>query len=522
MHPSELGLLLENPRRGDVAAIATSLRANGQMKPIVVNKGTHTGRPYEVLAGNHTLKAIRNLAEQYPDDDRWQNVLVHIVDVDEDHAKRFVVADNHTSEKGANDVQALLKLLDSLDDLDGTTYVEDDLASMRAMNAKLAEKEPSIDDLLAKDALGDGNPDEGSTMDDEKPAAAEDGDAPAQLETDESIHQSGALTEKFGTQPFTVIDTRQGDWVNRARAWKTLGIASELGRDSELLYSDPRTLYANWYQIRNAARDIEPEITDKEIVEKYESQLEPFKGGSGTSIFDPALVETLVTWFSAPGQHILDPWAGGSVRGVVSAALGRHYTGIDLRAEQVEANKDQWQDIAPKLNGALGSPAWLHGDARTRLAEVPQDAYDMVIGCPPYYDLEKYSDNPQDLSNLPTAAFDKEMAATLTSLAAALKDDTYLTFVVAPVRDKKGYLRDMKTMMITAAAQAGLGYVNDIVLVNPIGTKGLAAGRHFAGARTLARVHQDIVVFVKGDRKRAAKKLGAVDVQSLEDLGLAA
>ena len=47
----------QNPRRGDVQAIADSLRVNGHFRPIVVNKGTHTGRPMEVLAGNHTIMA---------------------------------------------------------------------------------------------------------------------------------------------------------------------------------------------------------------------------------------------------------------------------------------------------------------------------------------------------------------------------------------------------------------------------------------------------------------------------------
>lgn len=54
----------KNPRRGDVQAIADSLRVNGQFRPIVVNRGTHTGRPMEVLAGNHTLMAARDLAEE--------------------------------------------------------------------------------------------------------------------------------------------------------------------------------------------------------------------------------------------------------------------------------------------------------------------------------------------------------------------------------------------------------------------------------------------------------------------------
>lgn len=38
------------------------------------------------------------------------------------------------------------------------------------------------------------------------------------------------LTERFIVPPFTVLDTRQGYWQDRKRAWIALGIKSELGR----------------------------------------------------------------------------------------------------------------------------------------------------------------------------------------------------------------------------------------------------------------------------------------------------
>lgn len=128
--PADLHLYHRNPRTGDVKAIEGSLRAHGQYKPIVVNKGTHTGRPYEVLAGNHTLMAIRNLAESDPDDERWHNVLVHEIDVDDDRAARIVLADNRTSELGSFDSAALTGLLSGLPDLSGTGYSEDDLKGL--------------------------------------------------------------------------------------------------------------------------------------------------------------------------------------------------------------------------------------------------------------------------------------------------------------------------------------------------------------------------------------------------------
>ena len=82
-------------------------------------------------------------------------------------------------------------------------------------------------------------------------------------------------------------------------------------------------------------------------------------GQTGTSIFDPVLCELAYRWFCPPGGHVLDPFAGGSVRGIVAVQLGREYTGIDLRPEQVAANEVQAASICPQA-----SPRWLVGDSR--------------------------------------------------------------------------------------------------------------------------------------------------------------
>lgn len=130
-HVSDLNTYHRNPRTGDVEAIMASMKANGVYKPIVVNRGTHTGRPMEVLAGNHSLKALRNLAEQHPDQEQWQKVDTWVVDVDEDRAARIVLADNRTSDLASYDDEELASLLGTLDgDLEGTGFDPDDLADL--------------------------------------------------------------------------------------------------------------------------------------------------------------------------------------------------------------------------------------------------------------------------------------------------------------------------------------------------------------------------------------------------------
>ena len=136
--PDVLRTFHKNARRGDVDAIAGSLRAHSQYRPIVANIGTYTGRAFEVLAGNHTLLAIRKLAETYPDDPRWNSVKVHWGDWDETTCTKIVLADNRTSDLGTMDFGQLKELLDSLPDILATGYNDDDYADLAAALEELS------------------------------------------------------------------------------------------------------------------------------------------------------------------------------------------------------------------------------------------------------------------------------------------------------------------------------------------------------------------------------------------------
>jgi DNA modification methylase len=107
----------DNPRRGNLAAIGESLRAHGQYRPIVVNRPT-----MEVLAGNHTLRAARELG--------WSRIAVTFVAVDAEQAKRILLVDNRANDLAGYDTQELVDLLSELDDLAGTGYDDDALGDL--------------------------------------------------------------------------------------------------------------------------------------------------------------------------------------------------------------------------------------------------------------------------------------------------------------------------------------------------------------------------------------------------------
>ncbi|MEV0438442.1 ParB/RepB/Spo0J family partition protein [Streptomyces spectabilis] len=103
-----------NPRNGDIDSITESLTINGQYRPIVVNKGSHTGRGNEILAGNHTFAAAQQLG--------WQQIAVTWIDVDDDAAARIVIVDNRTNDLAGYDAKLLAEVLSEIPDLAGTGY----------------------------------------------------------------------------------------------------------------------------------------------------------------------------------------------------------------------------------------------------------------------------------------------------------------------------------------------------------------------------------------------------------------
>ena len=161
--------------------------------------------------------------------------------------------------------------------------------------------------------------------------------------------------------PFSILDTRTKDWKSRKEWWiTTYGIQSELGREE----TESRTMF--WDSPTNV------------------------------SIFDPVLCELLYNWFSPKDGLILDPFAGGSVRGIVAEELGRKYTGIDLSESQILANKKQ-----------SDKPNWVLGD----------------------------SNNPNDISNMDVDSFDDMYKSILQKSVKKLKNNRFYGIVVSEVRE---------------------------------------------------------------------------------------
>ncbi len=478
------------------------------------------------------------------------------------------------------------------------------------------------------------------------------------------------LQQKFLVPPFSVLDTKQGYWQERKRLWLSLGIEGESGRS--ITSQSNNSLSSRWDR-----------KNDTDTGNKIMGAVDNKK----STPFDPVLCELMYKWFCIDKGKILDPFAGGSVRGIVAAILGYDYTGIDLRDEQIAANEKQAGEILKadvdikissaslrqlfhpcdldfiknecnatcceqstgdtlitvhplergnfedwELNGNFlesvngkclykdnnlcglhgtdkkpfgcivspftlnsnntlivrnryrlfkcykvtegkipvyeahrhslvrlfgeektteiinhldngggditvkmdykthkilrdndrikkdetikDNPSWLKGDA-LNLDNLVTDKTDLIFTCPPYFDLEQYSNVPADLSNMGWDKFLEAYNTIIDKSLALLKNNRFAVFVVGDIRDKKGMYRNLPAETITAFTKnRGVSLYNEMILVNVVGSLPIRINKQFSSYRKCGKMHQNILVFFKGDPKTIKDNYGEVESET--------
>ena len=306
-----------------------------------------------------------------------------------------------------------------------------------------------------------------------------------QNEDDVKDDKPKKLSERFIIPPFSVLDTKQGAWQQRKNYWLSLGIKSELGREAECL---PTSFTEEKYGI---------------------------KPMTATSIFDPVLCELAYQWFNIPNGNILDPFAGGSVRGIVAAKLGFSYLGNDLSSKQIEANKINAKEV---LQDSDLYPTWTNGDS-LNIDKIAKDyKADMIFSCPPYADLEVYSEQEEDISNMNYEDFKNTYKEIIKKSCDMLKEDRFAVFVVGDVRDKKGFYQNLVSDTIMAFWNCGVILYNEMILVNCVGTLAIRAARPFNSGRKVGKQHQNVLVFYKGNPKNIKKNYPELDLSYINDI----
>lgn len=287
-------------------------------------------------------------------------------------------------------------------------------------------------------------------------------------EEDKEVIAHGKLQENFIIPPFSILDTRQGYWNERKRYWKDL--------------------------INDNGESRENTLANGSMMAEL---------NNGVSILDPVLAEITNKWFGLEKCNTFDCFAGDTVFGYVSSYLGNNFTGIELRQEQAELNNKRVKGFNAK---------YICDDGRNVLNYIEENSQDLLFSCPPYFDLEVYSDLENDASNQDSYEdFIEIIEKAFTNAVRCLRENRFAVITVGDVRDKNGYyynfIEDIKRIFILN----GMKLYNELILIESIGTLPQRVGR-FMEHRKIGKCHQNVLVFYKGNTKEIKNIFPKIEV----------
>ena len=342
----------------------------------------------------------------------------------------------------------------------------------------------------------------------------QDNSAGDNSKSDNSSPANASLNDRFVVPPFSILDTRKGYWQARKKMWRELIGDMGESRNDTLLHS-PEVKYKDLYQRTRKHRE-ELGLSFKEYLEKYVpddvKEREASKVlSAGVSLLDPVMAELVCRWFGLESCKSFDCFAGDSVFGYVSAHLGNEFVGIELRPEQAQLNNERTEGMAARYICDDGQNVAQHIDAGSQ---------DLLFSCPPYFDLEHYSDLENDASNQKSYDdFIQILRNAFTAAISCLKENRFAVIVVGDVRDKStGFYYDFCGDIKRIFKDGGMSLYNEIILIETGASTALRASRYME-SRKVAKMHQNILVFYKGKTKDIKKHYKKIEYAS-EDLEL--
>jgi hypothetical protein len=214
------------------------------------------------------------------------------------------------------------------------------------------------------------------------------------------------------------------------------------------------------------------------------------------SVFPAPLCEwILLRYAGSSGSTILDAFSGGPPRACVAAFMGYRYVGYDIRSEQIDENKK-----ALKRLGIKSNVSFICGDG-CDLSETEDNSIDFSLTCPPYYNLEQYSDLPNDLSNLPDYdTFNQAMLKCAHSHIRVLKPGAFVCFVVGDFRmggnKDENELISFSSDTIRNFKEAGFMLWQSVILSKNFASAACRSTTSWKGSKLIPR-HEYLLVFRK-------------------------
>lgn len=323
------------------------------------------------------------------------------------------------------------------------------------------------------------------------------------------------LKDRFIVPPLSIFDTRKGYWQDRKKKWREIIGDNGESRHDAMEYSVEMKypkLYINSANHRKELGISFQEYLDKYVPDDVKEREASKTFAAGVSLFDPVLSEIICNWFTPQkGAKIFDCFAGDTQKGLVFGQCGFDFSGIELRQEQVDINNR----VIERRNLPI---RYICDDGQNVAKYFAEKSMDLLFSCPPYYDLEVYSDLENDASNQGSyEQFIDILDNAFKSAVGCLKDNSFAVIVVGDVRNKKnGFYYDFCGDIKRIFKEAGMPLYNEIILIEQVGSNALRAG-NYMDSRKVGKVHQNVLVFYKGNTKEIKNKFPKLNFDEIDD-----
>jgi hypothetical protein len=298
---------------------------------------------------------------------------------------------------------------------------------------------------------------------------------------DKEIQAIQKLEDKFIVPPFSILNAREGKWQERKKYWKDLiqdtGITRDTGNQTNTRYRS---------------------------VEGFSAAREEENVGS---VLDPVLSEIIIKWFGLEKSKMFDCFSGDTVFGYVSSYLGNNFKGIELRQSQVDFNNERTKGF---------NATYICDDGRNILNHIEKESQDLLFSCPPYFDLEVYSDLSNDASNQKLYKdFLLILDTAFSNAIKCLKENRFAVIVCGDVRDKKGNYYRFPDHIKEIFEKNNMPLYNELILIDPVGNLQMRVGKYMEH-RKVGKTHQNVLVFYKGNPKEIKNIYPKIEIQEDE------
>lgn len=238
-------------------------------------------------------------------------------------------------------------------------------------------------------------------------------------------------------------------------------------------------------KLKAFCRDEGDSRDDMESVVSYKTTVGNSK--NNVSIFNPYLAKMILNAYCPKGAHIYDPFAGGGTRGIIATMMGRKYTGVEIRKNEVDRINKHKAEIGIDFNVIVG-------DA---MEYVNPNKFDFCYTCPPYYDLEQYKGGKNDLSMAKTYNdFLDMIEKVMKNIYQSLKKGSTCVWIIGNFRDKNGELIHFNGDLINIGKRCGFKLHDEIIIHSAPGIASLRS-KMFNKDQKSVRIHEYGIVFRK-------------------------